>query len=181
MKAARAKTRRAMPLSRPAPADRPARPFHIPVALAVCLIVAGCAHKIGDSCTMNIECSPTGDRVCDASEPGGYCTQEGCLAGSCPDEAVCVRYLDLSNTPCYGPNAELLCERGEICLEGFCAPLRSERRACLLICNSRSDCRDQYQCIGGGVGGAQIVDTDLLDAKYCVPLNTDVPFVPVTP
>jgi hypothetical protein len=140
------------------------------------LAVIGCAHKIGDSCSMNIECSPTGDRVCDQSQPGGYCTQEGCLAGSCPvDEGVCVRYLDLSSTPCYDQAGNFRCDRGDICVEGFCAPLRSERRACLLICQDQGGCRTGYQCIGGGVGGAEIVDTDQLTAKFCAPLNTAVP------
>src|SRR5262245_47963647 len=132
---------------------RPAHWFRwqpLVAALVLTLIGVGCAHKIGDGCSMNIECSPTGDRVCDNSQPGGYCTQEGCLAGSCPDEAVCIRYLDLGNTPCTDDAGNLLCERGEICLEGFCAPLRSERRACLLICQDSGNCRGGYQCIHGG-------------------------------
>lgn len=62
--------------------------------LAVVLLSA-CSHKIGDGCATNVECSALGDRFCDLSSPGGYCTVEGCDAWSCPDDSVCVRFFSL--------------------------------------------------------------------------------------
>src|SRR5438552_1679837 len=104
------------------------------VLVALLAASAGCSKQIGDSCSTNVECSPNGDRVCDPSQPGGYCTQEDCIADTCPQESVCVRYLALSSTACYSDQGLYQCTSDDICLEGFCAPLRSARSACLLTC-----------------------------------------------
>jgi hypothetical protein len=85
------------------------------VGLGLC---AGCAAEIGDECGSNVDCSTNGDRVCDTSAPGGYCTILGCRAGTCPEEAVCVVWDD-----------------------GV-----AERQLCMRTCGSGSDCRDDYQC-----------------------------------
>ncbi len=54
---------------------------------------AGCGHNIGDGCSINTDCSPNNDRTCDLSQPGGYCTIEGCDQSSCPSDSVCVRFF----------------------------------------------------------------------------------------
>ena len=54
---------------------------------------AGCGRKIGDDCTTNTDCSANGDRTCDMSQPGGYCTIEGCDQTSCPSDSACVRFF----------------------------------------------------------------------------------------
>ena len=63
------------------------------LALAVVLVGSGCAAEIGDSCSTNIDCSTSGDRICDTAQPDGYCTIEGCSANSCPEEGVCIRFF----------------------------------------------------------------------------------------
>jgi hypothetical protein len=54
---------------------------------------AGCGHNIGDGCSINTDCSPNNDRECDMSQPGGYCTIEGCDQSSCPSDSACVRFF----------------------------------------------------------------------------------------
>jgi hypothetical protein len=57
------------------------------------LLGAGCGHNIGDGCSINTDCSPNNDRTCDMSQPGGYCTIEGCDQTSCPSDSACVRFF----------------------------------------------------------------------------------------
>jgi hypothetical protein len=87
-----------------------------PAVLLVLLL--GCSAEIGDECGANVDCSPNGDRVCDLTAPGGYCTILGCIADSCPEESVCVAWD-----------------------EGA-----ARRTFCMRHCGSDSDCRDGYQC-----------------------------------
>jgi len=54
---------------------------------------AGCGHNIGDGCSINTDCSTNNDRTCDLSQPGGYCTIEGCDQSSCPSDSACVRFF----------------------------------------------------------------------------------------
>jgi hypothetical protein len=114
------------------------------LALVAC---AACGHKIGDSCTLSTDCSQDGTRVCDTFSPrGGYCTIQGCDYGTCPSEAVCVRFypaLEKGNT-C---NIPADCEPDEVCtIGGDCAPRSIEERFCMLSCSSDGDCRDGYEC-----------------------------------
>ena len=72
------------------------RSMKTPLYTLVCVAVAlsaGCGDEIGDSCGTNVDCSPYGDRICDVSQTGGYCTIQGCTRESCPGEAVCVRFF----------------------------------------------------------------------------------------
>ena len=59
--------------------------------LATLLVSAGCAPKIGKSCTSSTDCSQLGDRLCDTTQPDGYCTIFNCEPDTCP-EAVCVGF-----------------------------------------------------------------------------------------
>ena len=54
---------------------------------------AGCGKQIGDDCQTASDCSPSGGRICDLSQPGGYCTVLGCDETTCPSEATCIRYF----------------------------------------------------------------------------------------
>ena len=63
------------------------------VTAALLLLLGGCGHSIGDSCSTNVECSPQGDRTCDTAQLDGYCTLQGCDLASCPSEAVCIRFF----------------------------------------------------------------------------------------
>src|SRR3954452_7315627 len=53
------------------------------------LLVAGataCTPTIADKCVLSPDCSLQGERLCDPSQPGGYCTIFDCRANLCPDE-----------------------------------------------------------------------------------------------
>jgi len=89
----------------------------LPLAVGFALC-GGCSAEIGDECSANVDCSTNGDRACDTSAPGGYCTILDCRANSCPEEAMCVAWD-----------------------EGV-----AERTFCMRHCGSDSDCRGGYQC-----------------------------------
>jgi hypothetical protein len=89
----------------------------LPIAVGFALC-GGCTAEIGDECSANVDCSTNGDRACDTSAPGGYCTILDCRANGCPEEAMCVAWG-----------------------EGV-----AQRTFCMRHCGSDSDCRDGYQC-----------------------------------
>lgn len=57
------------------------------------LVASGCGKQIGDECQTATDCNPNGGRICDLSQPGGYCTVLGCDETTCPSEATCIRYF----------------------------------------------------------------------------------------
>jgi len=119
--------------------------------------LAGCSKEIGDGCTFSTDCSPNGDRICDSSSIGGYCTIAGCDYSTCPGEAACVQFFtgNFSNEKCEptkppdacAADATQCCSLDELCaLNGHCVPRSSEHRFCMRTCNSDSDCRAEYEC-----------------------------------
>jgi hypothetical protein len=115
------------------------------------LLLGACGKEIGDECVVGSDCSPSGDRQCDVSSKGGYCTIQGCDFGTCPEEATCVRFFtgSFANKPCdpTAPNASNGCTLDELCsLVGNCVPRSSEVRFCMRTCDSGDDCRDGYEC-----------------------------------
>jgi hypothetical protein len=134
--------------------------------IAGTLAGAGCGNQIGDACRVNLDCSPLGDRFCDVSAPGGYCTIEGCDNRSCPNGSVCIRFFQpIPTRPCTpltastdcAPSERCLCDFGAIDAQGncppspdgmsvadlaHCAPESSERRWCQRRCSSDRNCRD---------------------------------------
>lgn len=169
-------------------------------ALALFLVLQGaaCSRKIGDECMINTDCSPLGERYCDIGSPGGYCTTEGCDHGTCPDDAVCVRFFTLrrGDPPC-AFNQSGACRPGELCLceagmaisedpsqarctgaTAYCTPESTERRYCMKRCGASSDCREGYTCQESGKNGAILVpyaddngrhDWRSISASYCAP------------
>jgi hypothetical protein len=139
----------------------------LPILLLGTLL--GCGAEVGDSCTSNIECSPTGERICDISQLDGYCTVEGCDIDTCPEEAVCVRFFPTAflSVPCDPKREDAVdpavsatdhCTSDEICLTGgYCALRTQERRFCMKSCESDGDCRDGYECRKTGTRGAEAV------------------------
>lgn len=69
------------------------RRLAVAAALALALTAAGCSKQIGDNCQTAADCNPNGGRICDLSQPGGYCTIQGCDETTCPSEATCIRYF----------------------------------------------------------------------------------------
>jgi hypothetical protein len=154
------------------------------LVLVAATAVAGCGRNIGDDCTTSTDCSATGDRTCDMSQPGGYCTVEGCDQTSCPDNSTCVRFFpeQFLSTPCdpacedtnpavATPGSPQVncpqiaplcagaktndCSADQLCLpSGLCVPRADEQRLCVKTCGSDSDCRGGYQCRAGGTLGS---------------------------
>lgn len=118
--------------------------------------IAGCQPDIGDPCQVPSDCSLRGDRLCDTTQPGGYCTKFNCEPGGCPKEAVCVAY----NSVLSGV--------------GACADRQGGRRLlrtfCLKSCKSHGDCRSQYECIDIAPGNpwqAEVVEFGNVNTRVC--------------
>src|SRR5262245_36081708 len=95
--------------------------------------LAGCTPEIGDECTTSIDCSQQGDRLCDTTQPGGYCTIFNCEPDTCPeDESVCVAFDFELDPACHDLNATDWARFG--------------RTFCMAVCDDDSDCRDGYIC-----------------------------------
>lgn len=95
--------------------------------------IAGCTPEIGDKCRVSTDCSINGDRVCDTSQPEGYCTQLDCQGGGCGDEAACVLFNSALPGCGYDDRAG---RSGSRVARSFCAAK----------CESNGDCRDGYVC-----------------------------------
>jgi hypothetical protein len=105
------------------------RPLRVLPLLALLL---GCTPQIGKKCTLSTDCSQLGDRLCDTTQPGGYCTVFNCEPDQCPN-AICVAFNPMLDPACGAAT------------DGRWP--RFERSFCLASCNGDGDCRDQYQCI----------------------------------
>jgi hypothetical protein len=162
----------------------PVRPAQLLVILLpLALVATGCAAEIGDSCETNVECSPSGDRICDTAQAGGYCTVQGCSADSCPEEAACVAFFptNLLSRACDPLTEDAVdpavqttddCRDDEVCLSsGFCAASAQETRFCMRSCEGDGDCRDGYECRRTGTkGGEAVLDPTnpaRLEYSYC--------------
>lgn len=127
----------------PAPVMGRARlPFspadHLRVLLLGALVALGCKPQIGDKCTTSTDCSQVGDRLCDISQPSGYCTVFNCepkgsnAAASCPDGASCVAFGA-------DPSPVASCENA-------LGSTPYTRTFCMKECKNGNDCRDGYVC-----------------------------------
>jgi hypothetical protein len=118
--------------------------------------VIGCKPSIGDDCTVSSDCSVTGDRLCDTTQPGGYCTVFNCEPGLCPKESICVGYGNV-------PSAAKSCSDQQ-------GGQRLQRTFCLRRCDSDSDCRTGYKCKDMGrknPWGAVVVEHSGTNGKVC--------------
>lgn len=173
---------------RPMSTTHTLRPAPLGPALLFALalgLIAGCEDKIGDSCEFNVDCSPQGDRLCDLSSPGGYCTIENCTAEVCPEESHCIAFYPSAflTTPCDPLTEDAAdpatatddCTPDEKCIStGFCVSRASARRFCMKKCGVPSDCRDEYECRRSGLDGAEYVaPLDSSDpgktVRFCAP------------
>ena len=123
------------------------------------LLSVGCDSSIGDSCRIASDCSPYGDRICDSTSPGGYCTVAGCDWDTCPTDSVCVRFYSgsIENRSCTRETEDKQggtndCSPDEVCtIYGKCSPSAAESRYCMLSCDDGGDCRDNYECRNEGL------------------------------
>ncbi len=90
----------------------------------------GCQPVIGDRCALATDCSTRGDRQCDTSQPGGYCTVPNCRGNGCPDKAACVLYSG----------------RVPGCAYDDRSLARTAHAFCSASCESKEDCRAGYVC-----------------------------------
>lgn len=135
--------------------------YPLAIVAVFSIAVLGCGTEIGDSCSLSSDCSPQGDRFCDTSSPGGYCTVIGCDYNNCPDDSVCIRFFSLAETniTCVqstedrdpvnagDPPRTNDCTADELCtLSGHCMPRSAEFRFCMRNCESGGDCRGGYEC-----------------------------------
>jgi hypothetical protein len=99
-------------------------------------LATGCAPEVGDECSNALDCSASASRVCDRTQPSGYCTLLGCEEGTCPEEAVCVRF---------NPSVDRLAST-----------------YCMFKCEDSSDCRsDQgYRCLRAESRSSNMSETD---------------------
>jgi hypothetical protein len=132
------------------------------VALALTL-AAGCKPKIGDDCSVSTDCSSTGDRLCDTTQPGGYCTIFNCEPGTCPEEAYCVAFLTAPSLVCEDPQD----------------PDRLQRTFCMRRCDNDGDCRGGYDCVNlnnpDNPWGAKVVEFGSVNGKMCIAPYTGLP------
>jgi hypothetical protein len=118
-------------------------------------LVAGCAPKIGDHCSISTDCSANGDRLCDTTQPGGYCTVFNCEPNGCPDESVCVAFNEKS---CPDPSHGLATAQA----------VRFQRTFCMATCSSDGDCRGGYTCLDTSLDPARrVIDQNPSSLRIC--------------
>ncbi|MDF2698197.1 MAG: hypothetical protein K0S65_6580 [Labilithrix sp.] len=105
----------------------------VAAGLALLAAIAACTPEIGDKCQVSTDCSVQGDRLCDTSQPGGYCTQLNCQGNSCFDEASCVLFGSAI------PGCGFDDRSGRY-------GSRVARSFCMAKCESNGDCREGYVC-----------------------------------
>lgn len=132
----------------------------VAVAVALALSALGCAPEIGDDCTTSIDCSQLGDRLCDTSQPEGYCTIFNCEPDQCPEEALCVGFGFDLDPACSGVDDPRWS--------------RFERTFCMVGCEANDDCRPGYVCASPADRRAVSIDRDneLAGSKACFPEGT---------
>jgi hypothetical protein len=137
---------------------------HPAFATIFALIGLSCAPQIGDECETSVDCSQGGERLCDITQPGGYCTIFNCEPGDCPDDSVCVVFGA-------EPSALPACNQGD-------GLSRFARSFCMASCGSNSDCRSGYDCIDVGDASnpwAALVVDHGESGKICIPPPMSAP------
>jgi hypothetical protein len=130
-------------------------------ALPLVVLLVGCAPKIGNKCTLSTDCSQLGDRLCDATQPDGYCTIFNCEPDTCP-EAACVAFKAQLDPACEATDVS--------------RTPRFERTFCMKVCSQDSDCRDGYRCAAPGPDDGKFRIVDLVnnppEQKICLAAST---------
>ena len=122
------------------------------------LVGGACSHDIGDGCQTSVDCDPSGTRSCDLSQPGGYCTINGCDETTCPSGATCVRYfpaalLDLETNP-PAVHCNPACEDVDCAIDAGAADAGSKDgggKDAGAISGRRDDCTADEVCLDEGI------------------------------
>lgn len=136
------------------------RSIFLLMTAALAWLSTGCTPDIGDPCHLPSDCSASGDRICDTTFKGGYCTQFNCEPGDCPEDSVCVAFLQ------FGSSAPECQDTQE-------TP-RFQRTFCMKSCDQKSDCRtdEGYKCIPVGdvtAWSATVVEEGHPNKRVCMP------------
>ena len=135
------------------------------LGFAALAFAAGCSPEIGDECTVSTDCSATGDRLCDITEPGGYCTVFNCEPDACPDDAACINFgTTLSGL--IDPNFPNQVAPACLTSQGN-SPY--QRSFCMASCSSDGDCRAGYKCLEPSAIGGVKVDYNRSNPVCAVP------------
>jgi hypothetical protein len=137
------------------------------VGFAAFAFAAGCSPKIGDKCTVSTDCSATGDRLCDITEPGGYCTIFNCEPDGCPDDAACINF---GTTLSVGDPGAII--PGCTASQGN-SPY--QRSFCLASCKTDGDCRAGYSCLEPALVGGEKADYNRSNKVCAVQLSSVLP------
>jgi hypothetical protein len=138
--------------------------FRLVLVLGSLMAGFGCKPKIGEDCASSVDCSISADRICDVTQPGGYCTVFNCEPNGCPAEAACVAFT-----------------------EGTCSTAavstRFRRTFCMRTCEDDSDCRGgSYRCLDiSRDQSRRIVDRDQGKRICAVPPAIPRPQTPDAP
>ncbi len=120
------------------------------------IALLGCQPEIGDPCVSSLDCSAQGDRLCDTSQPEGYCTVFNCEPDACPEQSMCLGFGLELDPAC---TTESVDPRWP----------RFQRTFCLRACETDEDCRDGYACLAPLDRRAQSIDVEneLAASKAC--------------
>jgi hypothetical protein len=145
------------------------------VVLAAALSAVSCSQKIGSNCQTAADCDPSGGRICDLSQPGGYCTILGCNETTCPSEATCVRYFPVQylTKPC-----NPLCEDRLCGLGGDAGSASSDAGSlqCPMLCPQGSPQAVPADACPTGPTNDCTADEICLDEGLCAPRAAEMRF-----
>jgi hypothetical protein len=76
-----------------------------------------CGNMIGDSCSSNTDCGS--GRICDKSQPGGYCTITPCEEDTCPSESACIEFSKWDSFCMLKCDKKEDCRKEYVCVQNF--------------------------------------------------------------
>lgn len=148
-------------------------------ALAVLAIsTAACGSQIGDSCQTATDCAQDGTRICDISQPGGYCTIVGCDETTCPSEAACIRTfpVEFLTKPCNPYCEDRPCQSPADGGTGGDAGMGAALSLCEPVCGQDSTTTSTSNPCPNGPTNDCTADEVCLEEGLCAPMSTEARF-----